>query len=227
MSLSIASYNIHRCRGRDGCYRPEQIRAVLRSLNTQIIGLQEVEQLHRDPNLLEYLCADGHWQAIHGITMTRDRGHYGNALLTSLPIRSLMRIDLSVPGREPRGALHLHLEHAGRPLEIIATHLGLRPAERRLQIRTLLQQLEQSSNCDCSILLGDLNEWFLWGRPLRWLQRHFSRTPAPPTFPARCPVFALDRIWVSPRRRLTGISVFNTPLARQASDHLPLVARID
>jgi len=77
-----------------------------------------------------------------------------------------------------------------------------------------------------TILLGDLNEWFLWGRPLRWLHRHFEQTPAPATFPAGFPVLALDRIWVRPRHLLRRLTVHASPLARQASDHLPVVAQL-
>jgi endonuclease/exonuclease/phosphatase family metal-dependent hydrolase len=40
------------------------------------------------------------------------------------------------------------------------------------------------------------------------------------------PVFALDRLWISPRHRLVRVKVHATPLARLASDHLPLVAHI-
>ena len=28
------------------------------------------------------------------------------------------------------------------------------------------------------ILLGDINEWFVWGRCLRWLISHFEQVPA-------------------------------------------------
>jgi endonuclease/exonuclease/phosphatase family metal-dependent hydrolase len=77
-----------------------------------------------------------------------------------------------------------------------------------------------------AVLLGDLNEWFLWGRPLRWLRRHFGRAPAPATFPARWPVFALDRIWVEPARLLERIEVHRGAPANAASDHLPLVATL-
>jgi endonuclease/exonuclease/phosphatase family metal-dependent hydrolase len=75
--------------------------------------------------------------------------------------------------------------------------------------------------------MGDINEWFLWGRPLRWMHKHFQETPAPATFPARYPVFALDRLWVKPRTLLREIAVHATPLAREASDHLPLTAELD
>ena len=77
------------------------------------------------------------------------------------------------------------------------------------------------------LLMGDLNEWYLWGRPLRWLHSHFRETPAaPPTFPARQPVLALDRIWVAPAGSLRRLRRHVSPLARVASDHLPLVAEL-
>lgn len=75
-------------------------------------------------------------------------------------------------------------------------------------------------------LIGDLNEWFSWGQPLRWLHRHFSPAPAPATFPARWPVFELDRLWVERPCRLLARSVRRSALAERASDHLPLVADV-
>ena len=231
MSLTLASYNIHRCYGRDGIYDPARIRQVLRELDAQVIALQEVELLHEAPGLLDFFCEDSPWKVIQGTTLTGDSGHYGNALLTALPLHSLHRIDLSQPGREPRGALHLWLEHETGLLELIATHLGLRPAERRSQIQQLLGVLENSystqAEADVTVLMGDLNEWFLWGRPLRWLRRHFQHSPSPASYPARYPLFALDRIWVKPYQKLASVSVVNNPLTQVASDHLPLLALID
>jgi endonuclease/exonuclease/phosphatase family metal-dependent hydrolase len=76
------------------------------------------------------------------------------------------------------------------------------------------------------ILLGDLNEWFVYGRTLRWLVTHFHRATALRTFPTRYPLFALDRIWVHPGERLVRVDVHRTPLSRVASDHYPLIAHI-
>lgn len=224
MDLVVASYNIHRCYGRDRQHRPERIKSVLEGLSADIIALQEVETLHEAPDLLEFLCAGQGLRPIQGITMSNQFGHYGNALLTSLPVESIERIDLSLPGREPRGALRVMLRNQGKPLEVTATHLGLRPYERRWQLRRLLGRSQDSSATSASILMGDLNEWFLWGRPLRWLKQAFQDLPAPPTFPACQPVFALDRIWVNPGRAVAGIQAVSTPLTRRASDHLPLRA---
>jgi endonuclease/exonuclease/phosphatase family metal-dependent hydrolase len=77
------------------------------------------------------------------------------------------------------------------------------------------------------VLVGDLNEWFLWGRPLRRLHRYFKATPSPATFPSRLPLFALDRVWTHPRSMLRSLAVHSTPLSRVASDHLPLVATLE
>jgi len=48
-----------------------------------------------------------------------------------------------------------------------------------------------------------------------------------PSFPSRLPFLALDRILAHPREMLAGVEVFHSPLARLASDHLPLRARLD
>lgn len=224
MSIVLASYNIHRCYGSDDRYDPERIRQVLRDIGGHITALQEVELLHDAPGLLDYFCEDSEWQAIPGLTMTRDAGHYGNALLTSLPIFDVQRIDLSLPGREPRGALHVTLEYQDAPLTVIATHLGLQPGERRMQINRLLDLLQHADTSGTTVLMGDLNEWLPWGRPLRWLRKHFEHYSALPSYPARYPMLALDRICVTPAEQLTDLTTVNNEITRVASDHLPLVA---
>jgi len=113
---------------------------------------------------------------------------------------------------------------ARESVTVIATPLGLDPADRRRQMQRPLALVRASDKP--VVLLGDLNEWFLWGRPLRWLRRHFGRTPAPATFPACWPLFALDRIWVEPAHLLQRIEVHRARPANEASDHLPLVATL-
>ena len=116
-----------------------------------------------------------------------------------IPVRASSTSTSPSRDYEPRGALDVCIDVGlAAPLRVIATHLGLRPGERREQVRRILAAVERDSPHP-TLLMGDLNEWYLWGRPLRWLHAHFRETPAAPrTFPARRPVFALDRIWVSP-----------------------------
>lgn len=230
LMIRIASYNIHGCIGQDGRYDPARIREVLRFLNADIVALQEVEVLHDDPGLLDYLCEDSRWQAIHGPTLDKGSGHYGNALLTALPVVSLTRTDISHGRHEPRGVLDAELEYDKHPFRVLATHFGLWPTERRAQAEQLLDllrtEVEQEED-GITVLLGDFNEWFTWGRPLRWLRRHFKGTVSKRTFPARWPLLALDRIWVRPHHAVSRITAPRTALTRVASDHLPLLAEIE
>jgi endonuclease/exonuclease/phosphatase family metal-dependent hydrolase len=137
------------------------------------------------------------------------------------------RLDLSFPGREPRGAIGATIACGGdQRLQIVTTHLGLRPAERRYQVQRLLE-LFDAERAVPAVLLGDLNEWLLWGRPLRRLHAYFKETPAPATFPARFPLFALDRVWVRPRSALVHLAANVSELARRASDHLPITAVLE
>ena len=223
-SITLATYNIHGCVGTDRRFDAGRVVRVLREIDPDVVALQEVE--HHDiggHDLLDYLGAQTGLRPIAGPTLLREERAYGNALLTRLPVAEVSPIDLSLPGREPRGAIEATLDWQGRSFRVIATHLGLLPVERRQQTRRLLARLD-AGETEISALLGDLNEWLLWGRPLRWLHRQFAPTPPLRTYPSRFPVFALDRIWVHPPTCIQQIETHDTPTARAASDHLPLKA---
>jgi endonuclease/exonuclease/phosphatase family metal-dependent hydrolase len=225
--LTLATYNIHRCVGGDGRMDPRRIAAVLREVDADVIALQEVASRRADAaDLLAELAPESGMAIVLGPTLQREDASYGNALLTRLPIRESRRLDLSVPGREPRGALQVTMDWAGRELRVAATHLGLAPRERRTQVRSILAEFAAEPT-GVEVLMGDLNEWFLWGRPLRWLRRRFAPSPAVRSYPARHPLFALDRIWVRPGAALLTIERHETTLARVASDHLPVKAVIE
>ncbi|MGI4849248.1 MAG: endonuclease/exonuclease/phosphatase family protein [Janthinobacterium lividum] len=224
--VSIATYNIHSAIGTDGRFDPQRIAGVLNELDADIVALQEVPLGGAGmPDVLAMLAEATGMVGIAGPTHEREGKWFGNAVLSRHPILATRNIDISFGSREPRGALDTDILCHGQPLRVIATHLGLRPAERRDQITRLLDVFDTDTMP--VILLGDVNEWFVWGRPLRWLVAHFEPVPAPRTFPARWPLFALDRIWIRPRHRLVHVRVHRSLLARLASDHLPLLAHIE
>ncbi len=226
-SLTLVTYNIHACVGTDGRFEPDRVAGVLRELDADVIALQEVEHHEVDGrDMLDYLSFETGSKAIAGPTLLRETRQYGNAILTRLPILAINRVDLTLPGHEARGAIDVTLDGSPGRLQVVATHLGLRPWERRQQVRRLLELFDIGLT-DTYVLMGDVNEWFLWGRPLRWLHAHFKPSPHCPTFPSRRPFMALDRLWVHPRRRLTRLEVHASKLARVASDHLPLKAVIN
>lgn len=224
--LTVATYNIHAAIGSDGRFAPDRIIDTLHEMQADIIALQEVPLGGNEtPNVLAVLTEATGYEAAEGLACDTPERRYGNAVLSRYPILSVRAVDLSFGAREPRGALDADVDCDGHLLRVVATHLGLRPAERRHQIRRLLDVFDTEEMP--VILLGDINEWFMWGKTLRLLISHFQAVPAPATFPARWPIFALDRIWIRPRHRLVHVEVHTTPLARVASDHLPLIAHID
>lgn len=224
--LTVATYNIHSAVGTDGRFDPHRIAGVLTEMGADVIALQEVPLGgSRYGDILPLLQQATGFHAVEGAVRDTPRSRYGNAVLSRYPVKATRRLDLSFGSRESRGALDADIDVNGNPLRIVATHLGLRPAERRDQIERLLKVFDTERMP--VILMGDINEWFVWGRCLRRLVTHFDAVPTMRTFPSRYPMFALDRIWISPRHRLLRIKVHATPLARKASDHLPLIAHID
>jgi endonuclease/exonuclease/phosphatase family metal-dependent hydrolase len=107
----------------------------------------------------------------------------------------------------------------------------LRAAERRLQANRLMTLLGETSTvgrreADAVLLMGDLNEWRGRSGAIRAFDRRLGPSAAERTFPSWMPVLALDRIYADGPAVLHGVSVYRSPLARLASDHLPLVGTL-
>ena len=227
--LRIASYNIHRCVGNDKRLDTARVAGVISEIGCDTIGLQEVASDHdgrHDSVQLDYLAQRTDMQAIAGHTIIHHTGHFGNALLTRRPVLAVRQHDLSFPRREPRGAIEVDLDVAGQVIRVFVTHLGLRPAERRYQVRRMLQLINEVPAGQGVVVLGDINEWLPVGRPLRWLHALLGEAPAERSFPSRLPIFALDRVWVRPYWALLAFGTHRTVGARIASDHLPVKAII-
>ncbi len=215
--------------GRDGQRNPERIARVVHETGATLVALQEVESffdgdMGRDQ--LEFLSQATGLHAVPGPTILRSDCHYGNALLTRAPCIHLRHHDLSIPGCEPRGAMDADLDIAGGPLRVIATHWGIRAWERDRQAARLLKILSKT-NAKPTVLLGDFNEWFYYRPSIRKIKKLFAKNPGLPTYPSRWPLLALDRIGCLPQEMLVEATVHRSPLAKTASDHLPLVARLD
>ena len=226
MRLRVASYNIHRGFGRDGHYNPDRILRVLEEMDADVIALQEVDFSGRYPDQLsKWLAAQLKMTAVGGPVRTSESGSYGNALLTRYPVKNVRRWDLSVGRYEPRGALAADMLCQGAMIHLVTTHLGLSPKERPLQATRLLECLQVPAN-ELTILMGDVNEWHMWGKSLRMIRRVFGSPASPATFPTVWPILALDRIWVSPPQALCGIHAHHSGHSRAASDHLPVKAEV-
>jgi endonuclease/exonuclease/phosphatase family metal-dependent hydrolase len=228
-ALRIATYNVHACVGRDGRRDPERISQVIAELDADVVAIQEftypmdvaieTRKLAGLPALDAYECA-------LGPTLERRSNRFGNLLLSRHSIRELQRIDLSMDKREPRGALAVTIDIGGVELHVLATHLGLKLRERELQVRRILDHVDAHAR-DFVVVMGDFNDWLPGRSVVHVLEERFGASPRPRTFPAFMPLLALDRIWVRPGARVRTMEAHNSPLAKRASDHLPLVAVVD
>ena len=77
-----------------------------------------------------------------------------------------------------------------------------------------------------TVLMGDTNEWRTVAGCLKDLGPEFHLAPTGPSFHARHPVAALDRIIVHRDLSIEAAGVHMSPIARRASDHLPIWARL-
>jgi endonuclease/exonuclease/phosphatase family metal-dependent hydrolase len=224
--LVVATYNVHGWVGNDGRRDPERAGEALAELGADVIALQEVRCGRAGPGILERIAELLKMESLRGLVHEWREEAHGNALLSRLPIAGAERLELTVRGREPRGAIDATLDTGAEPLRVLATHLGIGPRERRLQVRRLVAHLAPP-DAGPLVVLGDMNEWVRGAGALLPLHRRLGRTPGPRTFPAPFPLFSLDRIWVTPRWRLRRLWVHRSALARAASDHLPLVGELD
>jgi endonuclease/exonuclease/phosphatase family metal-dependent hydrolase len=105
-------------------------------------------------------------------------------------------------------------------------HFGLKIRERAEQVRMLVREhILHDELTGPRIVVGDLNEWFP-GAVGRTLRRELTGPRIRRTHPAPLPLFPLDRIYWDRALGADGFHVHRSRLARVASDHLPVVARL-
>jgi endonuclease/exonuclease/phosphatase family metal-dependent hydrolase len=113
-------------------------------------------------------------------------------------------------------------------VHVFNCHFGLAFRERRRQIALLGAFIGVSGElAGPRVLMGDFNEWHL-GPVTRRLRREFA-SPVRRlrrTHPSVFPVFALDRIYWDVDLEGEELRAHRSRLAKLASDHLPLVARL-
>jgi endonuclease/exonuclease/phosphatase family metal-dependent hydrolase len=234
----IVTYNVHRCVGNDRRLDVGRVAAVLAQLNPDIVALQEldvgrrrtggVDQAHEIARRLDMAC---HFHAALQVEEER----YGDAILTGLPERLVKTGPLPghprMRGLEPRGAVWVEVEIAGRPLQVLNTHLGLVPREQQVQA-THLAGPAWLENPKCrwpAILLGDFNAtassvvYRTLTQSLHPSRRLARRRQPSSTFPSPLPVLRIDHLFVSPGIEVQAVFAPFDPLTRTASDHLPLV----
>ena len=236
----LLTYNVHRCVGTDRRLDVDRIVAVIGEYEPDIVCLQELDVGRSRTNGVDQARA-----IADGLVMTSrfhpamriEAEQYGDAILTAHPER-LIRADslptvAGIPGLEPRGAIWSEIKIDGVALNVLNTHLGLVPREQRLQAAALTGSGWLGGCTGPTLLAGDFNATSIT-RPYQTLcrsledcQRQLGVKPSVKTFPSAFPAIRIDHCVVSPHIRIRAVRSAFSPLARVASDHLPLIVDFD
>jgi endonuclease/exonuclease/phosphatase family metal-dependent hydrolase len=229
------TYNVHRCLGVDGRLDVARIAEVIAADEPDIVALQEldvgrartrgVDQAHE---IAQRLGMRSRFNAALNV----EGELYGDAILTALPERLVKAGPLPgfapLPQLEPRGAVWAAVDVAGTEVQVINTHLGLLAREQAEQVDALLGPGWLKNAGEAVILLGDFNATSgstPYRRVVERLRDAQKRLPGRslPTFPSMFPMLRIDHLFVGAAITVRRIWTSSSPLARTASDHLPLI----
>ena len=234
----ILTYNVHRFVGTDRRVSAGRTAEVIAACEPDIVALQEARMgrgrngVDQASTVARYLGMDLEFEPTFSVFGEQ----FGLAILSARPMRRLKAGSLpTLPNRRSLGArkaLWASVELGGGAINIVNTHLSLLSRrERLLQAETLLGShwLGGCENDAPAVLLGDLNTgsgsgaYQAFAGVMQDVQLA-SDLPLQATFHTRLPVRRIDHIFVSPSIAVLHAEARRTPLARLASDHLPLVA---
>ena len=243
LRLKIMTYNIHYGIGRDRVYRLDRIVDVIKSENPDVVALQEVDKnMHRSqfddqPKIIaDILDMNFHYC----VNWCIGDGKFGLATFSRFPIKENLHHDLSFCPRlkwryRPRGTLRTDIAFGAACLHVFNLHLGLGVRERIHQRRRLLSPsilLDQGLEHPVAIV-GDFND-----RPISvvhsQLKKHFSdafnlseNKKNGATFSWGPLKLKLDHIYLSSQLLTVETYIVDTPLSRVASDHRPLISKVE
>jgi endonuclease/exonuclease/phosphatase family metal-dependent hydrolase len=163
-TLRVLTYNIHHGEGTDGRFDLSRLARVMKSVQPDVIALQEVDQGTERSGGVDQLAELERLTDMHaefGKAMDYSGGGYGEAVLSRWPLLSTGNHPLpGSPDREPRTALTVQVgssEH-GPLLQFTSTHLdqGRDPENRLAQVKYLNGLLVRGEG-QPTILAGDMN----------------------------------------------------------------------
>src|SRR3954451_16268204 len=247
-TITLASYNMHKAVGLDRRRDPHRVLQVLQEIDADIVALQEADKRVGGRGSTvphELIDSHGMYKPVHlGVKHrrvfdsarkhadrllklnTRNIGWHGNAILVKPHVGILDCSVLELPTLEPRGAVMAELLIDEKPLRVVGMHLDLSGLWRKRQMRAILDAIAERAQKMPTVLMGDTNKWRTEAGCLREIEPEFHLAPTGPSFHARHPVAALDRIIVHKDLKIEAAGVHMSAAARRASDHLPIWARL-
>ena len=227
--IRVASYNMRKAIGLDRRRRPERTLEVLNELDADVIALQEADRRFGSrlsalpPHLID---EHSDYKPVPFAARAGSLGWHGNAILVRKSVEVVGCELLHLPSLEPRGAVMADVKVDGVVMRVVGMHLDLSGLWRRRQAHAILAHLATRNANPRTVLMGDLNEWSAKGGCLRDFSHHLQFADCGRSFHARRPVAQLDRIMVSDGLKIVESGAHHSAVARRASDHLPIWAKL-
>lgn len=231
-TLRVVSYNIKHGRGNDNVVNLDRTSAVLRSLQPDIVGLQEVDDLVTRSGGVPQAQRLGEslgMQHAFGRFMDYQGGAYGMAILSRHPIVATQSVRLP-DGNEPRVALAVEVQlSADRRVTIVNVHFDWVDDDsfRFAQAAALTKYLDGLKTP--YVLLGDFNDE-PGSRTLALFRQRAAEATKPATdrftFSSTEPTKEIDFVFTAPAAgwRAREVRVITEPLV---SDHRPVLAVLE
>lgn len=217
--IKIVSYNIHSGLNKDMYPTLFDIIDFLRISNADVICLQEVNESAKVgfqvSSLKEELNMNSHFAA----NVVNFGSNYGMVTYSKYPIKSENHIYLHSE-REQRGILHTVIRVGSKNLNVINVHLGVGKEEREIQLKELIQFVEELGD-EPYVVVGDFNEGNIsvYDELLKDAAKELNKSN---TLTFATGLDRIDYIFVSPNIEVLDYEV----LIKSMSDHYPIVAKL-
>lgn len=230
ITLKVMSLNIHSGINWAGDYDPDGLMELIRTINPDLISMQEVDQnwssLSQFQDLPALLAEGLGMYSAFSASLARSGGYFGNLILSKYPLTQIWSQRLS-GSLETRSFVLTQVLVTGVRINFIGVHLGLSESDRMEQVTGLFEYLNL---LDGPVLIGGDFNAGIGDRAIDALRESFndlgylSGQPEQGTFRGKTGAIGsrIDFLLASPEFSLLQYQVIDSFV----SDHLPVVAEV-
>ncbi len=240
--MRVMTFNFHQGFDNDGVLDPEVFVRIVRDASPDVVVMQEYDATRLSSgnlDLVRILADRLGYHSYYGPPTSAEG--FAGGILSREPIRETAWITLPTT-KDNRYATETRLDVGGRDAWLYGVHFGLGAADRAAQLDALLARA--ATRTGPKLLVGDFNAcpalacddadgghvyWTLTAAGWRdaWVATgHDANDTAGYTFASFDPTERIDHVWMGPEWDALSVTRVETPDAKAASDHFPVLAEL-